>query len=279
MRIIDGMHRVGAARLRREIDIDVRFFDGGLDEAFVLGVAVNIEHGLPLTLKDRKAAARRILDENPSWSDRLVGASAGLSHRTVAAIRRCSTGQNSHLNNERVGRDGKVRPLTAEQGRSTAAELIRAGEVTSLREIANQARISTATARDVRIRLQRGQEPTTGTPPKPDNEIPAAQRLDRGSRSISPTQSAASTANDLQRLRANPALKFNEKGREIIRQLSLSLQIANQSNELFTHVPPHCQAIVARVAAEIAKSWYALANTLAESETSINLPRSDTRTG
>ncbi len=88
MRVIDGMHRLNAARLRGQGEIEVRFFDGTAPEAFVLAVRLNTRHGLPLSLSDRKAAADRILASHPQWSDRLVASVTGLAAKTVAEIRR-----------------------------------------------------------------------------------------------------------------------------------------------------------------------------------------------
>src|SRR5687768_2708992 len=42
MRVIDGMHRLRAARLRGQHEIDVRFFDGSEEDAFVIAVAANV---------------------------------------------------------------------------------------------------------------------------------------------------------------------------------------------------------------------------------------------
>src|SRR4051794_13870261 len=49
MRVIDGMHRVGAAQLRGDETIEARFFDGTSQEAFILAVRSNITHGRPLS--------------------------------------------------------------------------------------------------------------------------------------------------------------------------------------------------------------------------------------
>lgn len=56
MRVIDGMHRLRAAILNGRRSIDVEFFDGSDEEAFIRAVEQNVAHGLPLTLADRKAA-------------------------------------------------------------------------------------------------------------------------------------------------------------------------------------------------------------------------------
>lgn len=54
MRVIDGMHRLRATTLRGCATIEVQFVDDGEGpELFVLAVAANIAHGLPLTSADR----------------------------------------------------------------------------------------------------------------------------------------------------------------------------------------------------------------------------------
>src|SRR6266536_5847535 len=60
MRVVDGVHRLRAAQLCGRDEIEVRFFDGSEQEAFVLAVRTNVAHGMPLSLADRKAAAARI---------------------------------------------------------------------------------------------------------------------------------------------------------------------------------------------------------------------------
>src|SRR5215475_12583633 len=67
MRVIDGMHRLRAAKLRGDRTIFVKFFEGDDGEAFLLSVDANIKHGLPLSLADREAAASRILALYQQW--------------------------------------------------------------------------------------------------------------------------------------------------------------------------------------------------------------------
>ncbi|MFE3193073.1 ParB N-terminal domain-containing protein [Nocardia sp. NPDC059240] len=92
MRVVDGAHRLAAAKELGHETIAVRFFDGSENEAFVLAVHANIAHGLPLSLAERKAAARRLVLSHPQWSDRLIADVAGLSHKTVSAERRRTAG-------------------------------------------------------------------------------------------------------------------------------------------------------------------------------------------
>src|SRR5262249_40925371 len=151
MQVIDGMHRLRAAILRGEEEIEAIFFEGSGEMAFVLAVEANIKHGLPLSLADRQAAARRILGSNPEWSDRAIGASTGLSAKTIAAIRR--TTEDSPQLNSRIGRDGRVRPLDAADRRRRAVEVINSRPNTSLRQVAEAAGVSVGTVRDVRERM------------------------------------------------------------------------------------------------------------------------------
>ena len=110
MRVIDGMHRLQAAIRNGRERMAVTFFDGSDDEAFVLAVELNVKHGLPLSLSDRKAAARRILVANPGLSDRAIGSKTGLSDKSVAAIRNHPVTGIPHPETRR-GRDGRVYPI------------------------------------------------------------------------------------------------------------------------------------------------------------------------
>lgn len=109
MRVIDGMHRLRAARLNGQSDIDVTYYDGDEAGAFIEAVRANVTHGLPLTLADRRAAAVRILESYPEMSDRSVGALTGLSGKTVGAARRRAGDRLPHPA-YRLGRDGRRRP-------------------------------------------------------------------------------------------------------------------------------------------------------------------------
>ncbi|MFC9994023.1 ParB N-terminal domain-containing protein [Nocardia sp. NPDC127526] len=108
MRLIDGAHRLQAAKSRGATMIRARFFDGTEEEAFVLAVRANITHGLPLSVVERKAAALRIMRMYPLWSDRKVAEVTGLDHKTVGAVRKQSSGDVPQTR-QRLGRDGRMR--------------------------------------------------------------------------------------------------------------------------------------------------------------------------
>ena len=63
------------------------WFDGSPDENYIEFVRHNVRHGLPLTLAERRLAARRILCNRPDRSDRGIAKVCGLSPRTVGRLR------------------------------------------------------------------------------------------------------------------------------------------------------------------------------------------------
>src|SRR5258708_18221647 len=158
MRVIDGMHRVRAAILSGVTHIEALLFEGAEDEAFLLAVRLNVTHGLPLSRADRVAAAVRIINSTPQWSDRAIARAAGLSDKTVASIRRRASAEIPHLP-DRIGRDGRIRPVSPAAGRRIASDLIAQHPDAAIREIATRAGISPGTATDGRERLRNRLDP------------------------------------------------------------------------------------------------------------------------
>jgi ParB-like chromosome segregation protein Spo0J len=231
MRVVDGMHRLRAARLRGQARIAVRFFDGGDDEAFVLAVRTNVTHGLPLSLADRKAAAVRIVASHAHWSDRMIASVAGLSAATVARIRKQ---RPEAAPPARLGHDGKVRPVNSLERRRVARAILLTEPTLSLREVARRAGISPETARSVRRRLPEGEPPA-----RPGD--------------------AATTVS---RLRTDPTLRFSETGRTLLRLLEVRSVPPEKWAEIAANVPPHWRDTVARVAVECAQDWHDFAERL-----------------
>jgi DNA-binding CsgD family transcriptional regulator len=156
MAVVDGMHRLTAATLRGEQSIMAVFFEGTDADAFVEAVRLNVKHGKPLTLSDREEAAKRILSTHPHWSDRRIAEVCGMSPKTIARLRRALAADDPDL---RIGRDGRVRPVDATQGRLQAAAIIERHPAASIREVAELAGTSSGTVRDVRRRLTQGRHP------------------------------------------------------------------------------------------------------------------------
>jgi ParB-like chromosome segregation protein Spo0J len=263
MRVIDGMHRLRAAQLRGDQSVEVNFFDGHADDAFIAAVRANITHGLPLTLADRKAAAQRILGCQPHRSDRWIGQATGLAAGTVAAIRR-RAGTADVQGPSRLGRDGRVRPLDAADGRLRAQQEISARPDASLREIANAAGISPATAKDVRDRLRRGDDVVPQAEQKDRNGKRAtAGRLRTDGRASGNSPGAERSLDwSLQRLMRDPSLRYSEPGRRLLRTLELHARGPTGVEELIDAVPAHCGYLVARLVRQCARQWLELADAL-----------------
>lgn len=254
MRVIDGMHRVRAARLRGAERIKVRFFDGDEAAAFVLAVSSNIAHGLPLSLADRKRAAERIIVSHPQWSDRRVAAVTGIAGGTVAEIRRRVPLEDAAIGSVRIGQDGRARPVDGSQGRKLAAELIKGDPGLSLRRIARAAGISPETARDVRNRLDRGESPLPSRSSGEDVRLGGSYR-EYGRRTVVVPASRQDRTVAVKRLKADPALRFNESGRNLLMLLNLHLAGSVDWDQIVRNLPPHCVDTVAGLAHECAEIW------------------------
>jgi AcrR family transcriptional regulator len=163
--VIDGMHRVTAARLLGLATMLAVVVDCRDDELVLRSVERNSAHGLPLTLPDRERAAEHVLRKNPSVSDRWVAELCALSHGTVAKLRKTiaavvpETETTRASAPTRVGRDGKRRPEDPALLRRQIVEALAASPDASLRAIAAQVGASPETVRDVRRRLEANIDP------------------------------------------------------------------------------------------------------------------------
>lgn len=265
MRVIDGTHRLLAAVSKGQLTIEVEFFDGTSADAFLKAVEVNVAHGLPLSLADRRAAAKRIVTSHPYLSDRAIARTAGLGAKAVAAIRRrvaeTADGPQSQV---RLGRDGRVRPMNSLERRRRAAELLAERPEASLREVARLAGISPATVSDVRRRLAAG-------------EAPATERAGDGAMGVVvPAQrTRATVAQDMRLMRSDPgmvlekllrdpSLRHKEEGRQLLRLLRQNAMGIKEWSELTEVVPTHCGALVVDLARQCAETWLEFAQQLDE---------------
>jgi ParB-like chromosome segregation protein Spo0J len=147
--IIDGIHRYFAAIELGRLTIECDLFDGDDRAAFVEAVRLNVSHGLPLSLRERQDAARRVLTLYREWSDRKIAGVCGLSANTVRKLRDCSTASVPQLN-RRQGIDGRIRPVDAREARRRTREAIDLHPKASLREIARIVGVSPATVGKVK---------------------------------------------------------------------------------------------------------------------------------
>ncbi|MFF0488546.1 ParB N-terminal domain-containing protein [Nocardia sp. NPDC004068] len=255
MQVIDGWHRLRAAARRGDSTVAAVFFDGSPAEAFVLAVKLNAAHGLPLSLADRKAAALRILSLHPAWSDRSIAALAGISHKTVGAIRERSGGEISHPTS-RMASNGVLQRVGGRQRREHAAELFTADPGASARQVARAAGISVTTAKEVRKQLRResASEPAQGAVDKP------ADITDLGDRLVPPGvpdvgAPTPATAELARQLRRDPSLRFTEVGRKLLHWLEFPLDDVADWDSVISNIPSHCLPRVAELARRRAHDW------------------------
>jgi hypothetical protein len=262
MCVIDGMHRLLAARIRGCDTIAVRFFDGDDREAFVTAVRANVGHGLPLSLADREAAASRIVGAYPQWSDRAIAEVTGLAAATVARIRGQVFDGTGRVDARR-GRDGRVRPLSSAAGRRIACQIIADRPEASLREVAKEAGISLATAHDVRDRIRRGDAPV----PDKEAQMELKHTGDGGEPDRTPEQASALRSDSgrglaLRKLQHDPALRMSEEGRRILRWLAAHSVRPQDEGNLVARIPAHCMQFAVDVAREYAEQWTGIAQAL-----------------
>ncbi len=272
MRVIDGTHRLRAAELQGRDRIDVDYFDGSEGEAFARAVELNVAHGLPLSLADRKAAAARILAWRPEMSDRAVAAMTGLSPKTAGAIRSRAPEEIPQVR-VRVGSDGSRHPLDRAECRRRAAEALAARPNAPLRQVAATAGVSPGTARRVRELLRKqednpagGDQPQDGAAPgkerqpgKPGRAAPPA-----GPASISPRSAAGppDAQSVLQKLRNDPSLRHSEAGRDLLRWLHGHSVDRGQWDSVSRSIPPHSAPLIVILARHNASAWQELASEL-----------------
>jgi ParB-like chromosome segregation protein Spo0J len=260
MRVIDGVHRLSAARMRGDETIEACLFDGSDQEAFVLGVKLNVSHGLPLSLSDRTAAAERIVMSQRTWSDRAIAEATGLGAKTIATIRRRLSEQGRWGEEEvtaRVGRDGRVRPVDSSEGRLKAVEFIKNRPEASLREVARNAGVSPATVRDVRNRMGRGEDPV----PAPRSRPPGLASDEASSRDPKSAQSADLAAL-LETLKRDPSLRFTESGRTLLRCVVARAIRSDEWRGVLEAAPPHSSYVIAHIARQSAQEWLRIAERL-----------------
>lgn len=164
-RVVDGHHRLAAARSLGMRSIPAVYYEGPPEATFVEFVRRNVEHGLPLTLAERREAATRILRACSDWSDRRVAKLCALSPRTVATLRPPARSTDVE---RRIGADGRARPSDPAKVRRAIADVLEARPSASLRAVAEEVGASPETVRSVRRRLEAANTPS----PAPAVEIP-----------------------------------------------------------------------------------------------------------
>lgn len=263
-RVIDGAHRVEAARVRGDTTIRALMFQGTEQAAFVLAVEANSSHGLPLSLADRRAAAARIFNAYPQWSDRRLASVCGLSASTVAQLRRRLRTDEEGAE-PRIGRDGKIRPTDSGVRRMKASELFKSNPEATLRQVAAEAGISVGTARDVKERLRQGAHPVPRSyrdslPGEPDLDAPDLVHEEKPPISLDGRERERL----LETLSNDPSVRFTESGRHLLYWLRGRASGIDGWNQALSGLEPHCDFVLAKLARTVSNEWAVLASAVEE---------------
>lgn len=217
--------------------------------------AVDVRFGAPRrkpVAADPDVAARRLVHDEPHWSDRAISAATGLNARAVAAIRAEVRPADHHA--VRLGLDGRLRPLSGEKGRRLAGEFVRAHPDASLRAIAEAAGISVGTARDVRDRVRRGEDPV----------LPRRGPARAGARAARQEEplTGGDVATLVSTLAGDPSLRYLSAGRMLLRMIALHMADDGRWADVTDAIPLHCVPAVAQAARACAQVWLDLVERL-----------------
>jgi hypothetical protein len=197
-------------------------------------------------------------------SDRSIAAITALAPGTVATIRqRCGTASDAGA---RIGRDGRIRPLTSVDGRRAAQEVIAAHPDASLRMIAEKAGISPTTVRDVRERMLRGEDPV----PPGVTRRGSASRKQRHAKTTGRVRLPKGVGTSrgrltlLQALCRDPSLRLTQPGRLFLQWLKSRAAPLQIKPEQLNAIPIHTLFLVAQIAHQCADEWYEFAQELEE---------------
>ena len=253
-RVIDGLHRLEAARLRGDDTIRARFVDCSNSEALVIAMKANGAHGLPLSKTDRVCGAQRVLTSHPDWSDRAIAQITGMSAKTIASLRERTAG-HTPLDGKRIGQDGRRRPVDAGEGRRRAAQYIAAHPDAPLRQVARETDVSLGTVHDVSARLRRGEGPErdgrqNAARPQHMRPVPFVQPMQSlpSMQSMQSMQSVPPAGQDERTAETAEAL-FDGAGRVPLR-VAPNADAAPGHRRNHTDPPPTWAAVAAKMAAD-----------------------------
>ena len=145
--LIDGAHRIEAARRNGATTIEADFVD--LDDGELLAVRAerNSAHGLTLSLDERRAIAFDLLAQQ-RWSDGRIADATGLNRSTITRYREKTIPGGADHDLEtgtRQGKDGKHYPRDATARRERALRTMAENPDRPLTTVAEQAGLSLST--------------------------------------------------------------------------------------------------------------------------------------
>jgi hypothetical protein len=151
MTVIDGLHRLEAFKRARRSQIAAVLCSCDEVEAVVIAIRSNVRHGRPLSIGEREAAVLTLLERCPERSDRWFAEVCGLSHTTVSKLR-SSSGSAANVR-QRMGRDGRLRPVDPRSRRDAIARQLATDPGASFRSIATAVGVAPSTVHRVANRM------------------------------------------------------------------------------------------------------------------------------
>lgn len=271
LQVIDGAHRIEAAKLQGCEEILAVFFEGTDAEALVLSIEANTRHGLPLSLTDRKKAAQRLLTLMPNLSDRAIAAKAGLSAGSVRSLRQRSTAQNEQ-STVRVGKDGRARPANSAEARERITGMLLAHPEASTEQLAKDACVSVRMVRGIRRELE-GKASVEATQVEASmaqantatdsSQVERSGRPRRDSQTGRPTVPKSVKVDEITaRLLADRRIQVAPGGRNFVEWLRRHALKPNEVSSDLDWLPAEYRADLALIARQSAEEWESLARRL-----------------
>ena len=111
--LVDGFHRLVAAKQLDWTEIKVRQYKGSVQDAFAFACLANLKHGKPLTRSEREKAVKEYIVLNTELSDRWISEETG-ANRNIIGIWRKQLEQEGRIKpiEKRLGQDEKERTVT-----------------------------------------------------------------------------------------------------------------------------------------------------------------------
>jgi hypothetical protein len=86
--LVDGWHRIAAAKEAEEDHVLAVIIDGTAEAAFKEALGANSQHGLPRSNGDKRKAVAAALERYASWDNRKIAKLVGVSHTMVNDARK-----------------------------------------------------------------------------------------------------------------------------------------------------------------------------------------------
>lgn len=108
--LTDGFHRISAACQLNMETIPAIVVTGTRHDAHAAACLANLQHGKPLSRKERQNAIREFIKLRVKWSNRKIADEVGISHVTILRYRRqLEAGGEIESQEKREGKDNKNR--------------------------------------------------------------------------------------------------------------------------------------------------------------------------